>query len=375
LAAVVSLSSVVVHASTSGAKAVDVAARAEGMLIEIQKHGGKATPGVREEIQQQVDQLNSLVPLIRAGHQRTQDALDDGINRLQTTTSTAQMGRDKANVADSEWYTCVMNERDTLAEQEAAVIARNDAKTRMLEACQRAKDTMRSSHTLPAFLASFECNMAMDKAACTRAFAQRNATFRSELEALVARVNADVEVWVANNNNCSFTAKALTMAMKEVTRLEQAVAAKRSECQERNTTRFAAFCDFAAAYQGKCQAKSDYTNLLAAVAQVNGDDLSNPDREQEFTTVMTARCHLTNFLNSNEASCTGFDFSESVGVLDKHEEDVSALTAFTCAETEFTFGSGQTWVLPATESLQSSDYETTSFAVPVSDGGFAFCSA
>jgi len=254
----------------------------------------------------------------------------------------------------------ILQDKERAEGEAAALLVERDA------ACAQANSTKMSNHALPSNLGLFNCDMSGDANACMNAFNNHEAAIQDQLNSLATFVGDDVQVWNTHSSSCGSLSKEYADKLDLIARLTSTFGAKNTECNLKNQDRNTAFCTFGAAYGSSCSKKVVFENMVADTS-VPGNQYSVPDREEEFSTVKTATCHLENYMEGGtEKACSGYVFPSQlkVPVMEKQ---------YSCAETSFIFN-GRTWKEPEPSDALSTDYQSSEVSYPLTqDDTFSFC--
>jgi len=346
------------------------------------------TPGVSEttndifrDVIVQIEQ--SVESKIITGHANTQTAIDNVMTAVEATSDEAMRKKSVADDADTAWFMCIRTERSKLADYEDATAAEASSRSSSTEPCQTQQDERPFEGRV--VLPQFHCDISG-----TGNCKSQLADYKTAVAGLLSALQNNM---ATENEKYTVAAKACTEAMDDVAQKQSAMEeelslfnAQRDACLTMHETRMMGMCSFGEDLQRKCEKVSEYKALIASTDQVDGDEHSQPDREQEWLTTSKVKCMLSNVINGieiNDASlgqCVSeVNYVRDVGDLDRKDSEFKVQTTidrFTCQESAITFR-GEMWETPSGPSPESSGYKIMPFTpeVDLSPGGdpFAFC--
>jgi len=357
--------------------------QAMGTLQDLSR--AELTPGVVGEFSTIVERLNQEVETrIKAGHAKTQEALDSSIAELQNTTTTAVNLKKAADMADNAWYECVASEKSLLHFAEVAAEELRKAQAAQVAPCQLQEDRDGFSWSRTSKHLAFECDISIHD----NCDAQLQ-NYNSQIDHMILLMKNDVqeagELWAEAFHACN-SAKA-TVVRKTMS-LDYAVKKwekQRAMCQTKDTTRRESMCTFGIALQKKCAVVTSHTTLLDQIDGA-GNTNSEPDRIQEWKVAHTTKCQLTKAINGQALDEGVFricsqsaNYAGDVGKLSRHSATFESLTSgphFTCIEKAISF-KGVQWIVPTGDKPLSSDYISQTFVPAVNlvspTAPFQFC--
>lgn len=346
-----------------------------------------ATPGATDSLN---DALKDLVAeleanvdtKIQAGFRDTQTAIEQSINELTQATASAVESKGSADASDSDWVSCVGDEKSKLEAVEAAEVALAQAEESTVVPCQQEKDREPFAFT-PSIDTKVTCDFSVEGDCDTQV-----ASYSDQVNQMVSSLKDDVSEsqasWQEAKDMCA--AANADVAQKEAS-LQEATQAWENQkflCLEAHESRSLALCAFGTKLQAKCSSLAAYSALIAEVDSVDGGVHSQPDRESEWHTTQVTKCLMSQVIEGadiNLAECEGaVNFAQDVGELDRMEVELAEQTkpaSFTCAEQTITF-SGQTWEIPQGATPHSSEYKMVEYHPPVNvmdPPAFTFCGA
>jgi len=324
-----------------------------------------ATESLNEVLTKVIGEIEANVESkIKAGHGYTQAAIKTRIDELNLATTHAVDQKKTSDELDTAWFNCVADEKAKKVAVEEAEAALAAAQKAQIAPCQLQEDRKMFSFEPNPDSLSFVCNIATH-GNCDPQLQNYEAQVESMLQGLESDAAAAEKRWQEAKAACD-AAKAEVVAKRSA--LDSAISvwkAARKDCQAKHESRQITVCIFGTTLQHKCSKVAVYNSLLKEVDTVNGGEHSHPDRIKEWKAVAVTKCMISKVVEGAEIDTATLDACESsvnydrdVGVLDKQESQLAALTSpkkFTCEEATITFG-GETWEVPQGEMPASSEY-------------------
>jgi len=348
------------------------------------------TPGATESLNEVLTKVigdieANVESRIKAGHVDTQTALKTRIDELNLATTHAVDQKKTSDELDRGWFNCVADEKAKKVAVEEAEAALAAAQKAQIAPCQLQEDRKMFSFEANPDSLSFVCNIATH-GNCDPQLQNYEAQVESMLQGLESDAAAAEKRWQEAKAACD-AAKAEVVAKRSA--LDSAISvwkAARKDCLAKHESRQITVCIFGTTLQHKCSKVAVYKSLLKEVDTVNGGEHSHPDRIKEWKAVAVTKCMISKVVEGAEIDTATLDACESslnydrdVGVLDRQESQLAALTSpkkFTCEEATITFG-GETWEVPQGEMPASSEYVSKADHPEVSlvadTTPFAFC--
>jgi len=346
-----------------------------------------ATDSLNDALQTAISEIEgSVEPMIKSAHEETQQAIDERISALESSTGKAVERKQTANTEDDEWFNCVRDEKAKKEAVEDAETALQNSRNSETVACQLQEDrkdfSWKSSEVF-----EFSCNFASD-GTCDSQLATFESQMNDMLSGLRSELDESVRLYEEAAAGCE-QAKADTVAKQNAREgADTAWEAQREVCFGKHESREVSMCLFGEELQRKCGEVTAYDDLLAQVDKVNGGVHSHADRVSEWTTMRSVTCQLRLIMNGAALDQAAIDnckasvnYDSDVGTLRRREDERAALTTadqFTCAETSIAFR-GETWEIGGEPTPSSSDYVVVDWTPAVSlselSPAFDFCQA
>jgi len=359
------------------------------LLQEMQEQGW--TPNLQEKfagvLQTASAEIASKVqPMIKASQVATQTKIDNAVSAMQGADTAATQAKQAADAADSKMFQCIAAEQAKRKVVEDAEQSLTTSRSNEKEACQIQQDNKGFAWAAQQKGYGFACDLSTD-GHC----AGELGSFKTKLESLkteaAAALAAGQKKYSALKATCDDHAQRTVKAQSALTSAESAWAAQLKTCRALAAPRSTALCDYGTKVQSKCAAETSYNTLIAATKKAKGDDLSEPDRAEEWKHASVAKCMIGKAISKGtqsaldsadlQACAAEVDFSAQVGNLDRKEAIAQKLaSSHQCADGAITFSNGQAWTVPTGAKPKSSEYVKSQFTPTLTVAGgapFAFC--
>jgi len=331
---------------------------------------GQATPGVMEEFQeaayaatQEIE--NKVIPLIKQGHEDTQDAIKAALDEVDRTTGDAVGAKETADEADRNWNECVEKEKNYRIDVETAESELEGAEGRVAEPCDA--EIAAQPFSAEVILPSFGCDIEAEDGQCNTQEYKNSA--QAKLDAVKKDQQDKRQIYDDAVALCQEARDNVTKAEEKRDDAVNTWSKQQGTCLTSWGDRETAICDFGTALQAKCAAVDAWVQLEEDVAGTDNEN-SHDDRELEYSTAQTTQCLLRGIsANFGSGSLDAEDLTAcqnevvSIGQLDWHDDAYAALMEtdkFTCTENAIEF-TGKFWTLPSTEDMAppSDSYQQT----------------
>lgn len=256
--------------------------------------GEAEPPHLHLVLQKVIGKISGLEDKIKLHHRNTQEALDNALSTLNSTTLAVVNSYSAALAEDSKSVSCATEEQVSLKVLEGATTALVDAEDAKSVECFRAYHTT-------------ECS---------------DATIEVERREVVAEHSQHSSLLL------------------------------REECLLKKKASEDAKCHFGGALQEKCTAAARMRQLVLQVSTVNGTEHSQPDRVQEWQVARMTKCVLAVVLREEvlekvavDTCRRSVDYERDVGTSGLQQESMEALLTpekFTCEEEAISFSSDET---------------------------------
>jgi hypothetical protein len=368
--------------SRAGTEERNAQAKAMGNLRELAR--AAVTPGVKEVFSSTVDKLSTDVETnIKEGHSKTQIAINNAVNALESATTNALALKQTADATDQSSFNCVRVEKSLLESVEHADKALAKSRSAVTEPCQEQEDKASFNWEAKEEDVAFVCDVSIHDNCDSQL-----ASYKSQLQTLFQELQQDVKEAGSEYAEAKLRCE---KAREDVVRKQSALDGaklrwqeQQTKCQDTHKQRGDTMCTFGSALQNKCSDAADYTSLVAEINTGNGNH-SHRDRVEEWKVMHASRCWLSKAATGeklDDAALTGcvnsVNFEKDVGTLDLKSKTVSSLTSPSCSEQTVTFD-GKQWKIPTGSNAKSTDYSIEDFTPAVSltkdTPAFSFCAA
>jgi len=369
--------------SRAGTEERNAQAKAMGNLRELAR--AAVTPGVKEAFSSTVDKLNTDVETkIKESHSKTQIAINNAVNALESATKNALALKQTADATDQSWFNCVRVEKSLLESVEHADKALAKSRSAVTEPCQEQQDKAQFNWEAKEEDVAFVCDVSIHDNCDSQL-----ASYKSQIQTLFQELQQDVKEAGSEYSEAKLRCeKAREDVLRKQSALDEAKQRwqdQQKKCQDKHKQRGDTMCTFGNALQNKCSNAADYTSLVAEINTVNGNQHSHRDRVEEWKVMHVSKCWLSKAATGEKLdeaalkSCLdSVNFENDVGTLDLKSKLVASFTAPSCSEQTVTFD-GKQWKIPTGSNAKSTDYTIEDFAPAVSltkdTLPFSFCAA
>jgi len=328
---------------------------------------------------------NDVEQKIKDSFAGLQSAIEDKLTHLGNADGIKTGFKTKADTADTDWFTCVRQEKSLRSDIEDVQAKLEQSRTNQEEPCQTQSDLMHFE-AAPT-LSGFTCDISVN-GNCNQQVENFGIQANDMLKGVKADLSKTQERYTTAANACDAAKNDETRKQSLKDETQNTYRKKRADCVDLHEARQLDMCSYGTSLQQTCTESKQYVDLIAEVDAVNGGEHSLSDMQQEFRTTSITKCicnKVIEGLNVDAATveaCYNPEMFESeVGKLDKKETEYETLIGDgqgIChgTDTSITF-TGQTFNVPAGEYPPSKDYTLSPFNpdISVSEGSspFSWC--
>merc|ERR1719221_460437 len=291
------------------------------------------------------------------------------MNKAYTAVETAERlaGEHKAtaDAKDKEWFDCVTQELEFKEFHETEQEHLEAAERAEQEACALQQENKDFSFT-DDYSFSFACDHAV-AGSCE----EQIAMFGSR----VTEMTSDAEEQYANKKKyyedleaiCNTKAAATVVARQAAANADASHKSQQNKCEGLKQARIQAICEYGGSVQNKGTDEAEFKAFVDTV-EASGNDESEADRQQEWTSLVTMSCMLKKSIElgtkgpvseSDMQACSAQ--ASTLGVLNKHADEFQALSeSHPCVAGPISFFNGEEWTVSGAGD-QSEDYSKQSF--------------
>merc|ERR1719277_2902018 len=322
----------------------------------------QATPGVSgqftESLQEVVGKIEEILqPRVQEAHDSTQGKMNKAYEAVQTAERLAGEHKAAADAKDKEWFDCVTQELEVKefheTEQEACALQ------------QANKDFSFAAGDDYSF--SFACDHGV-AGSCE----EKIAIFKSR----VTEMTSDAEEQYANKKKyyddleaiCKTKAAATVVARQAAANADLSHKTHQLYCEELKQARIQAICEYGDSVQNKGTDEAEFKAFVDTV-EASGNDESEADRQQEWTSLVTMSCMLKKSIElgtkgpvseSDMQACSAQPNNMALAV-NKYADEFKALSeSHPCVAGPISFFNGEEWAVSGAGD-QSEDYSKQSF--------------
>jgi len=333
----------------------------------------QATPGVSgeftESLQEVVDKIEeTLQPRVQEAHDSTQGKINKAFQLVQTASGLAGLHKAAADAKDKVWFDCVTQELEDKEFHETEQEHLEAAERAEQEAWALAQENKDFSFTADDYNFDFTCDHAV-AGNCE----EKMASFRSHL----IEMTSDAEEQYASKKKYYDDLVAIGETKAVATEAARQAAAnadashrtQQNKCEGLKQARIQAICEYGDSVQYKGIDEAKFKEFVDVV-EASGNNESEVDRQQEWTSLVTTSCMLKKSIElgtngpvseTDVQACSAQASNVALAELNKHADEFKVLSESNpCVAGPISFFNGEEWTVSGAGD-RSEDYSKQSF--------------